>query len=50
MKTAYCAHQGVDETAYTFSYNGVEINDEDTPGSLQMEDGDDIVGLKVEGT
>ncbi|KZS86777.1 hypothetical protein SISNIDRAFT_553471 [Sistotremastrum niveocremeum HHB9708] len=33
---------GVDQGALRFVYDGVRVRDEDTPGSLGMEDGDEI--------
>ena len=42
MKKSYSDRQGVSVGALRFLFDGKRINDDDTPKSLEMEDGDSI--------
>ena len=42
LKKSYSDRQGVSVAALRFLFDGKRINDEDTPKSLEMEDGDSI--------
>ena len=42
LKKSYSDRQGVSVSALRFLFDGRRINDEDTPKSLEMEDGDAI--------
>ena len=42
LKKSYSDRQGVPVNTLRFLFDGNRINDEDTPKSLEMEDGDTI--------
>jgi hypothetical protein len=47
MFSAYCSRMGVGRNAQCFDFDGQVLRDYQTPGDLDMEDGDDVYAMTV---
>ncbi|XP_051210743.1 small ubiquitin-related modifier 1-like [Lolium perenne] len=45
LMNAYCDHKSVRANSFVFLFDGRRINGEQTPGELEMEEGDTIAAM-----